>query len=303
MAILGARLRRASLPCASAAWSSPAPLSIDRSPTNCATPACPSHSILAAGPKRPNRKTEKPRRPSASAWRSPLNHCSPFLGICPRRGTIHRALPALTSQCKVLYKKKGPRILVLSASLRHREASNGDRTSFSIAGFWQIPIWPLSRVPNGCHPVLGAASPYLQPCPRRCRCDLDCGELAPFPPDVYAAFASAPFHPCAAGQRLLLRRIFRGHRHAEPVGWNRLETPALGTLGDRNALRCSSCKLLDCRRDLSFRPVILQIRAYRDRVASWCPSCVVRVLARRFRYLQGTSRTSSCTSSCIFLRP
>src|SRR6266849_1643478 len=134
MAILGARLRRASLPCASAAWSSPAPLSIDRSPTNCATPACPSHSILAAGPKRQNQKTEKLRWPSASAWRSPLNHCSPFLGICPRRGTIQRALPALlrsravaameiTSQCKVLDKKKGRRILVLSASLRHREAS------------------------------------------------------------------------------------------------------------------------------------------------------------------------------------
>src|SRR5258708_25389770 len=209
MAILAAPLRRASLPCASAVWSSPAPSSIALSPMNCATHACQLPSISAAGPKRPNRKTEKPRRPSASAWRSPLNHCSPFLGICPRRGTIHRALPALTSQCKVLDKKKGPRILVLSASLRHREASNGDRTSFSIAGFWQIPIWPLSRVPNGFHPVLGAASPYLQPCPRRCRCDLDCGEVAPVPPDVYPAFASSTFHPCAACTRSLFCLLLR----------------------------------------------------------------------------------------------
>ncbi len=85
---------------------------------------------------------------------------------------------------------------------------------------------------------------------------LACSELAPFPPGVYAAFASAPFHPCAARQRLLLRRIPFGHSHAEPVRWSRLETPALGTLGDRNALCHCFRKLLDRRRDLSFYPLI-----------------------------------------------
>src|SRR5712692_3558883 len=69
MAALAAPPRRASLPCALAAWSSPEPWSIAPSRTNCATLACPKPSISAAGENTPKRKTENPDDPSGFAWR------------------------------------------------------------------------------------------------------------------------------------------------------------------------------------------------------------------------------------------
>ncbi len=63
MAALAAPLHKVLLRYVSAGWSLPAPSSIAISAMNCATPACPSPSILAAGLRHTNRKTENPRRP------------------------------------------------------------------------------------------------------------------------------------------------------------------------------------------------------------------------------------------------